>query len=122
MSYSNQAPSQVSLFTQPDNLSATSPVEQSSPAGSPQHQDAETKFLEEAYEYAVKRVSTHQDSAVEFISGLVKQFGYGIRMYVLEIAQRLIKDPGFIGIQREYIDTSLNAGELLAVLQEKPYR
>ena len=83
--------------------------------------EAEARFLADVYSFIRKWISNHQGTALEFINDVTDAFGLRVRMYLLELTHRLIDDGALTRIQRDYIQSSLNAGEILKVLQtEEP--
>ena len=82
----------------------------------------EREFLERVLTASKRRISERQDTAVEFVDALSEEFGYGVRMYIVDIVSRLRECPELTRIQREYIESVLGYEEIDDVLRGKKKR
>ena len=78
---------------------------------------AENELFDAAYKYAKGWFKSHQGTAAEFIAALMDQFGFGIRLWVADLVERLRRDADIIRLDREYLDSLLSSKQIGAVLQ-----
>jgi len=84
----------------PDGQSLLFPVASPLPGVSADGGKAEKELFDAAYKYAKGWIRSHQGTAAEFISSLMDQFGFGIRLWVADLVEWLRHDADIIRLDR----------------------